>query len=754
MRLKQKLTILIVLAGIIPLLLVGTIAIMQTAEGLKNAEFNKLKALREVKKNQLEQFFHNFENDLSLFTMSANTHYLYDALVEYHDSQNVQEHEEYPINSDEYREIYLQHGQYFDSYIEKTGHYDIFLICAEHGHVMYTQAKEGDLGKNIKHGSLSNSGLGEVWSKVVETGEISFADFKHYEMSDEAAAFMGAPLHDDDNNVIGVVAIQLSTQKINDIMRENEEQRARVGLGESCETYLIGKDRLMRSDSYLDTLHHTVKASFANPSVGKVNTKAAEEIFKDHTNEEIIIDYNGTKVLSAYTPIDIYDTRWGVIAEIDKIEAMETRNHIILIIVISLIIVAGALYFLAVYLAKTLANPIANSVGILKKIVETKDFTNRLSTEKASSTEIFELSSSLNHMFDSVSAIIKETQQTTVSVQESTEKSASASSQLAATAEELSAQSNVVAQSSGRIVAQVNTVSDLTENMSKSATTISENTSMISGNLLGVAAAVEEGQVNLSSLAEASKQLSLTVAEIAQNTENARTVTGTAVTSVNSAKEEMSHLSKASADISNVVGIIVDIADQTKLLALNATIEATRAGDAGKGFAVVANEVKQLAQQTNEATNNIKNSIDAIQKAAEKSVSEMSGIESIIININELVSTIATAVEEQHVTSQDNAANISQAVEGMAEISHSVSDVSVSIKSISTDTNAFADGSQQIATETNSTLMEIKEIDNNITNTTIAAESTSEIAQDVSISSTELSELTSGLKQLIDQFTV
>ena len=119
-----------------------------------------------------------------------------------------------------------------------------------------------------------------------------------------------------------IVALQISLDDVNRIMQERE------GMGKTGETYLIGSDRLMRSDSHLDPTWHSVKASFANPEKGKVDTVAANEALAGREGARVIIDYNGNPVLSAYAPLTVWDNQWAIIAEIDEAEAFAAVTRI------------------------------------------------------------------------------------------------------------------------------------------------------------------------------------------------------------------------------------------------------------------------------------------------------------------------------------------------------------------------------------------------------------------------------------------
>ncbi|HHM02304.1 MAG TPA: HAMP domain-containing protein [Caldithrix abyssi] len=211
-----------------------------------------------------------------------------------------------------------------------------------------------------------------------------------------------------------------------------------------------------------------------------------------------------------------------------------------------------------------------------------------------------------------------------------------------------------------------------------------------------VAAATEEMSANISSVSGNTAQMTSTVSEIADNADNARQVTGEAVENSNRISGMMDQLSHSAGEINKVIEVINDIAEQTKLLALNATIEAARAGEAGKGFAVVANEVKDLAQQTNTATGEIKQKIETMQRSTNQVVSEMQGITSVIKNVNERVAMIATAVEEQNASTQDIAQNINQAALASQQIASDVTQTHQASSSVFDDSTRLNSHAEQL----------------------------------------------------------
>jgi methyl-accepting chemotaxis protein len=222
----------------------------------------------------------------------------------------------------------------------------------------------------------------------------------------------------------------------------------------------------------------------------------------------------------------------------------------------------------------------------------------------------------------------------------------------------------------------VKVVSSASTELQASAQALSataEETSKQSGT---VAAAAEQASANVQTVAAAAEELTSSVAEISRQVGTSTQITGKAVIEAERTNEKVNALVEAAQRISEVVRLISDIAGQTNLLALNATIEAARAGEAGKGFAVVASEVKNLANQTAKATEEISAQIAGIQSATQDSVSAISGIGATIGEISGIASAIAAAVEEQSAATQEIARNVQEAATGTSEVTSNISTVS------------------------------------------------------------------------------
>lgn len=254
-----------------------------------------------------------------------------------------------------------------------------------------------------------------------------------------------------------------------------------------------------------------------------------------------------------------------------------------------------------------------------------------------------------------------------------------------------------------------------TKDAAKVAMNVNNSSKEVSVHLSTISAAMEEASINVSTVAAAAEEMSVTITEIAQNAEKAKYVSNTAVETTNQTSENIDKLVAAMKEITSITNSIAAISSQTNLLALNATIEAARAGSHGKGFAVVANEIKDLANQAAKATEDIKHKIQSIQDITDVSVKDMVTVTSIIYEINDGMNTIATAVEEQSVTTRDIAENVNQVSTGINEINQSVlgsvtmvNGISKSMDTVKTTTNDISDSSGHVQHSANE-LSEIAE---------------------------------------------
>ncbi|NQU64251.1 MAG: methyl-accepting chemotaxis protein, partial [SAR324 cluster bacterium] len=535
-----------------------------------------------------------------------------------------------------YRKVHDRYIANLKFYMEQYGYYDLFLMDAEHGDISFTVTKEAVFGQRLMNISSS---LTDVWRLAGKGGKISLSDTKPYTFSNNAPAlFVAAPIIEN-GQIIGVVALQMSIEAIDKIMQQRE------GMGETGESYLVGSDKLMRSDSFLDPTNHTVGASFANPSKGKVDTKASRDALQGKKDTEIIIDYNGNPVLSAFSPLKVGDSTWAIITEIDEAEAFSAISTLRYFMVVIILVSIAIIFEVAFLIARGITRPILAAVVFTKEIAK-GDFSQSVTVTQKD--EIGEMMEALNLMSVNLSDMIRDISDNSISLE--------------ASSTELSAIANQISSGSTLTVEKSNSVASAAEEMNV--------------NMNSVASAMEQATGNVDTVVSATEEMSTSVASINKNMDIAGESTNKAVIRADEVSQNVRILGKDAEEISTVTESIAAISDKTNLLALNATIEAARAGDAGKGFAVVANEIKELANQTATATADIGTKLKGIQKSTGLAVTDVEEIADGNRSINETVMAVGETISQQESAIREITENINQASLGLNEINQNVSQTS------------------------------------------------------------------------------
>jgi methyl-accepting chemotaxis protein len=262
---------------------------------------------------------------------------------------------------------------------------------------------------------------------------------------------------------------------------------------------------------------------------------------------------------------------------------------------------------------------------------------------------------------------------------------------------------SLLSSSSARLSASSGQMSDSSRETSEKAHAVAAAAEQMTSNVTSVAAGMEQTATNLTNVSSHTEQMTATIGEIAGNSEKARQVTGEAARQTGDITERMHQLGQAAREIGKVTETITEISSQTNLLALNATIEAARAGAAGKGFAVVANEIKELAQQTAQATEDIRARIEGVQTSTTGGIAGIEKVAKVINDVNEIVTSIAAAIEEQSTVTKDIARNIVEASIGVKganervlETSQAAGDIAREILVVDRDATQLTRGSEQV----------------------------------------------------------
>ncbi len=627
LKIKTKMLVSFLLVGLLPLAVVTVMALGKAGKALEREAAEKFAAISEAKKAHIESYFKQLEGALKII---RDDPYFHMAVLNINDAYRANLGS---IDSDSWRDMADQYDPRMKAVAKQNGWRDLFLIN-EDGAVVFSVTRQSALGKSIPTTEHKDSGLGKAFARIATAPDeaIVVSDFEPYAPARGImAGFLMAKLISGGGQLMGYVAIQIPVDQINTIVQQ------RSGMGETGESYLAGRvdgTARLRSDQLV-----------YDGKIGDVLTDTFVEMaLEGKSGADTSVDGRGEKIFVHYAPLKIKGLQWCMISTVNKGEMLSMvyglRNSIILLMAVVLIVVAG----LALWVTAVIVKPIKQVVVMLKDVAEGEgDLTKRM--EVHSKGEIGEMCTWFNTFMAKIQGLIRE---------------------IVGNAKTLNASSSSLSGIAGQLSSGAEAMSDRSQSVAGA-------TEQMSINMNSVADVCEQAATNVNLVATAFGEMTTTVGEIANNSDKARTITEAAVAKSDRASTKVGELGRAANEISNVTEVITEISEQTNLLALNATIEAARAGEAGKGFAVVATEIKELAKQTAQATQEIKSRIDGIQQSTSDTVSEIGQISTVINEVHEIVGTIATAVEEQSVTSQEISGNVTQVAHGIQEVTEHLS---------------------------------------------------------------------------------
>lgn len=572
-----------------------------------------------------------------------------------------------------YDNVHARYHPYFRKLLKERDYYDIFLIDLQ-GNIVYTVFKEADFATNLVTGEWASSDLGKAARDAASTSnssKISFYDFSPYAPSyDAPASFMSIPVLEDGTR-IGALVFQMPIDAINAIMSSS------VGWGKTGETVIVGQDYLFRNDSrFSPDVNDILKTKLDVPAVREALAGSPGISFSDA--------YRNMDMEIIATDFEFNGVNWAIVAAqgMDEINAplVDLRNNILL--------AAGGLIMaailIAVLISRSIVNPIALLVSHAQRLSQGDTSVDFSSLKRGD--EIGKIADAIGSFRNNVEEQNRLAEESKITDTERTERQ--------------NRVTGLITKFRDEVQQRLDSVDGESRQMKQTAEKLTGVASQTSDRATSAATASEEASSNVQTVAAAAEELTASIEEISRQVGQTNKIVEQANVDARATNQTVAGLAEGAQKIGDVVSLIQDIAEQTNLLALNATIEAARAGESGRGFAVVAAEVKDLANQTAKATEDISVQVSSIQSATQDAVVAIQGIAKTLEDVSSFTGNIAGAVEQQGAATQEISSNVQQAATGTQRVADDMTGVTSAVGETSNSATEVLSASTSMAEQT------------------------------------------------------
>lgn len=629
--------------ALLPAAVVGYLSFSGASKGLQEAQLEKLGAARDLAAKNILDYLETAVTNSKFLAGGDSVQEAFELFSFYataRESQNVAIQLE--VDSDKYLRIVEKIDpllkRWVSLYEPVEAHHDLLAVVgSETGHVSYSVKRGKDFNVDLKTGSLKDRVLAKLFDRVGQTQKPAVSDFSFYEPIAGPAAFVGVPVIKEGKGFLGMLALRIGPEKIDSLMAQT------AAIGKTGNAFIVGQDLLMRSNA------RGVSGAIMKT---KVDTTASRDAIAGKKGIGEIGGNRGQEVLTAWSPVGLKSQAslasnfdWGIIVNVDAEEAFAPVSSLgrwILLLVPATGLLVG---LVGITLMRPLTRIITDLAARVRQL-SAGDLTVQMPETKRSD-EVGFLITELRNLVETMRSRLRQ----------------------------VSEGINVISTSTAGISS---TVSELTQNVAMTSSSVAETVTTVEQ--------VKQAALMASETAKEVARSSHRAVEVSQEGRQATEVTidrmGLIKLQMQSIAETVVMLSEHSESIEKIIETVKDLAHQSNLLAVNASIEAARAGEQGKGFAVVAHEIKNLSDQSDEATAQVRTllmdtrtRISAVVSAAEHGsqaveagVQQSNRAGEAIHSLAETVARAAQAARMIEATSEQQTAGVSQVAQAMANI--------------------------------------------------------------------------------------